>query len=284
MQLLCGKHYLCTPMKISPVRSFILVLLSGLVLLGCKSEFERVRTSNDPERMLAKANAYYDEGDWDRAQILYELVINNYRGRGEAEEVYFKYAYTHYNMQQYILSSHYFRNFANTFINSPDREEAEFMSSYSQYMLSPNFRLDQGATEKAIEGFQLFVNTYPNSPRVEQCNQLIDEMRVKLEKKAFQQGQLYYDMGNYESAMHTFENVLKDFPESKRAELIRYRIVESSFLLAENSIYEKKEDRFKETLEKAARFLKRYEKSPYNRDVRKIIEDSESKIKELEYE
>lgn len=62
------------------------------------------------------------------------------------------------------------------------------MSVYSLYKTSPGYRLDQSNTEKAIDGFQLFVNTYPNSKRVEECNKLIDECRAKIEFKSFEAG------------------------------------------------------------------------------------------------
>ena len=65
-----------------------------------------------------------------------------------------------------------FKNFSNTFPNSEYREESDFMTAYSNYQLSPTFRLDQTYTIKAIEGFQLFANTYPDSKRVEECNRL----------------------------------------------------------------------------------------------------------------
>ena len=245
-----------------------------LVLSACKSEFERVRASNDPERMLQKAYDYYDEGEFYKAQILFELTINNYRGQAEAEKLYFTYAYSLYHQEQFILSAHYFNNFANTFINSELREEADFMSSYSYYRLSPSFRLDQSYTHKAIDGFQLFVNTYPESERVQECNELIDQMRDKLEQKAFMQGKLYYDMTLYEAAMHSFETVLKDFPETDRAEEIRFFVIESAYLYAKNSIYDKRGERYRVVLEKIARFRDKYPKSGYSDEVEEYAKES----------
>jgi outer membrane protein assembly factor BamD len=159
----------------------------GILLLssGCRSEFERVRASADPNLLYNKAVEYYEEGEYLRAQTLLELIISSFRGRKEAEKIYFYYANTHYHLGKFILSSYYFKNFANTFTTSELREEAEYMSAYSYFRLSPSFRLDQGYSEKAIEGFQNFVNAYPSSPRVEKCNALIDQLRRKLEKKGF---------------------------------------------------------------------------------------------------
>jgi len=216
---------------------FSIILGSIILLSACKSDFEKVRTNPDPDFLIKKAFEYYEQEDYNKAQTLFELVINSLRGKTEAEKVYFSYAYTHFYQGKYILASYYFKNFVATYGNSPLKEEAEYMSSYSYYKLSPIYRLEQSNTLKAIDGFQIFVNTYPNSERVAECNRLIDEMRIKLERKEFSIGQLYYDTKQYQSATRVFENMLKDYPDSKDHENIRHLIVKSAYLLAENSVY-----------------------------------------------
>ena len=150
------------------MKNTLLVAFVGMSLLlsACKSEFEKIRSSGDVSRIYTKALEYYEQQEYQRAQSLFELIISSYRGKKESEEIYYKYAYTYYHLGQYILASYYFKNFSNTYGASSLREEADFMSAYSNYQLSPTFRLDQTYTNQAIDGFQLFVNTYPNSSRV----------------------------------------------------------------------------------------------------------------------
>ncbi|MFN7116778.1 MAG: outer membrane protein assembly factor BamD [Saprospiraceae bacterium] len=262
-----------------------LVVLLGMLLLlvmsACKSEFERIRTSNDPELLYKKANEYYNAGEYQKAQALYELVIASFRGRPEAEDISFKYAYTYYNTEQYILASYYFKNFSQTYATSANREEADFMSAYSNYQLSPTFRLDQKYTQQAIEELQLFVNTYPRSNRVQECNALIDQLRAKLEKKAFEEGKLYFDLRYYQSATHVFENLLKDYPETKNAEEVRYMIIQSAYLLAENSLVSRQEERYQEVLTRAEPFLAKYPSSQYRKEVASIQIISQKKLNQL---
>lgn len=259
----------------------LLGCVSTLLMIACKSEFERVRISGDPELLYKKANDYYVAGEHQKAQTLYELLQSAVRGTPRAEEVYFKYAYTYYQLKQYILASYYFKNFSQTYTNSPKREEADFMSAYSNYQLSPTFRLDQTYTTKAIDELQTFVNTYQRSNRVEECNKLIDELRAKLEKKAFEEGKLYFDLRMFQSATHVFENLLKDFPETKNAEQVRFMIVNSAFLLAENSVVDKQEERYQEVITRAATFITRYPKSEYTREVSSIQIISNRKLNQL---
>ena len=103
------------------------------------------------------------------------------------------------------------------------------MAAYSNYQLSPSFRLDQQYTNQAINQLQNFINTYPNSERLSDANALIDELRKKLEQKAFDSGILYYDIRQYASAIQALENLLKDFPETSRAAEVRYYIVKTEF-------------------------------------------------------
>ena len=130
------------------ISTFFFILIVSLSI-GCKSSFETVRTSNDPPTILKAANKYYDEEDYRKAQTLYELIIPFYRGKAEAEDLFYRYTYTYYHQDQYIFASHYFDNFTKTFYNSTKKEEMAFMSAYSNYLMSPNFKLDQKPSDLA---------------------------------------------------------------------------------------------------------------------------------------
>ncbi|MBK8922996.1 MAG: outer membrane protein assembly factor BamD [Saprospirales bacterium] len=261
------------------------VLLLLLVLMGmlsaCKSEFERIRVSGDPELVLRKAFEYYDKGEYQKSQTLFDLVLNTIRGGKDAERAYFNYAYTYYHLEQFMLAAYYFKNFTNTFTNSDYREEAAYMSAYSNYLLSPTFRLDQSNSRQAIDEFQLFTNLFPQSKRVAECNKLIDELRRKLEEKAFAEGELYFNLRQYQSALISFDNLLRDYPESPDAERVRFLIAQSAFLLSENSIVEKKHDRYAETVTRCNDFLEKYPTGKYSREIKQLRRDAEQALKDL---
>lgn len=275
-------YYFCSPMNVS---SRLITLASFLLLLllnsSCKTKFEKIRISNDPERVLREAHAYFDAEDFYKAQTLYELAIPAFRGKLEAEKIFFNYAYTHYNTKQYMLSSHYFKNFANTFGNSEKKEEADYMAAYSHYAMSPAHNLDQSESDKAIEAFQLFMNTYPDSERVKECNELITQMRAKMEDKAFEEGKLYFDLKRYNSATTSLANMLKDFPETDKAAEVRYLIAKASFLLADNSVYLKKVERYNEAIARCNDFLKKHSKTKFKKEVDSYLEDSQKELNRI---
>jgi outer membrane protein assembly factor BamD len=257
--------------------SFLLVL--ALLFPSCKSEFEALRNSNNPDRIYREANKYFDKKEYDRAIALYDIIIQFYRGRQEAEDLFFRYAYAHYHIGDFILASTYFKNYASTFTNSVNREEAEYMAAYSNYRLSPNYKLDQTNTLKAIEGFEQFINAHPNTERAVQANAMIDKMRAKLEQKSFEQGNLYYKIGQYQAAMTSFQNTLKDFPESQRLEEVRFLILKSSYILASNSIFEKQEERYLETLQNYNQFVRKHPNSRYLKEAQNIERDALNQLK-----
>lgn len=263
------------------MRFLVYILLIVSTLYACKSSFEQVRLSNDPERILKESIKYYDKGEYLRAQTLMELILNQYRGTRQGEELFFKYAYTHFHLNNFQLAATYFTNFASTFAYSQFTEEADFMTAYSYYKQSPSFRLDQEPSQKAIDAFQDFANKYPESERVEECNRLIDELRAKLEEKAYAQGVLYYDLSQYNASIAAFDNMLGEYPESARAEEVRYLILKSAFEYAVKSVYDKRAERYEAALERFQEYINRYPEGPHANDAREIKKKIDVNLKSL---
>lgn len=257
------------------------LLFAGMLLLvsSCKSAFERTRVSGDPELILRKAFEYYEKGEYQKSQTLFDLVLNTIKTTKDAEKAYYYYAYTYYYLKQYTLAAYYFKNFSNTYTTSAFREEASYMSAYSNYLLSPTYRLDQANTRQAIDEFQIFVNLFPQSKRVAECNKLIDELRRKLEYKAYAEGELYFNLRQYQSAVISFDNLLRDYPESPDVEHVRYLIAKSAFLLSENSVIEKKRDRYTATITRCDDFLEKYPSGKYTKEIKQIRRDAEQELK-----
>ncbi len=236
---------------------FVVITIATLAV-GCRSNFERIRTSNNPELMLTTADSLYNKEEFGKAATLYELIVPAFRGKKEAEHIAFRIASTHYDKGSYVLSSHYFKQFANTYTTSERKEDALYQSAISYYRLSPRHQLDQTDSESAIEAFQEFVNAYPNSDKVEECNRYIDQLRAKAELKAFNSGKLYYHTRDYSSSIRALENLLKDYPGTEYAEESRYILIQANKDWAERSIFTKKEERFQAAVEYCDAYLKRH--------------------------
>ncbi len=228
------------------LRSILFLITALLVFNGC--EYQKLLKNGAPDAKLEGAKTYYNKGDYNRALPLLEDLIGRFRKREKAEDVYYYYAYTHYGMHDFYLASHHFRKFCETYRRSKYLEEASFMHAKCEYHKSLPYELDQTSTSKAIEKIQLFVNKFPSSIHIEECNELIDELRSKLHKKAFDGAMLYYNMGDYRSAVVAFKNTLIDYPDIPQIDKISFHIVESSFLYAKKSVSEKQRKRYNAAL------------------------------------
>ena len=65
------------------------------------------------------------------------------------------------------------------------------------YLDTPEPRLDQSSTYKAIEELQMFMEYFPESDRKELAQNMIFELQDKLVEKEFLSAKLYYDLGSY---------------------------------------------------------------------------------------
>ena len=263
---------------LATITSFLLLLS----LLSCRSEFEKIRTSGDPNKIKEEADRLFEKGEYTRSITLMELVIPSFRGRAGAEDLSYQFADAHYLNGSYTLAAHYFKSFAETYGASPRREEAMYRSAYCNYRLSPRSQLDQESSQRAIDAFQLFVNTYPNSERVVDCNRYIDELRNKLEEKAFNAGRLYYNTKNYSSAIQSLDNLLKDFPGTTKTEEARFLLVKASLDWADNSIYLRQQERYQKTIDRCKSYLRKHPDSKRAEEVSKFQERCEKELNNIQ--
>ena len=255
------------------------VLALLFITLGsCKSKYEKLKASNDYAKKYQEAIKYYNKKDYTKALGLFDVLVERYHGRSGAEDLFYYYAFTNYKLKDYTSARFHFKTFADTYPSSPRAEECRFFSAYCYYLDSPNFSLDQENTLKAIETLQLFINLYPKSDRVTEASKLIQNLRDKLEMKAYENAKLYLIISDYQSAVIAFNNALRDYPDTKFGEEMEYLIVKSQYLYASHSFEDKQEDRFNQTIAYADQFSDKYPNSKYGSEVKGYNKDSQAGI------
>lgn len=181
-----------------------LTLLASVLALiiittgSCKSSYEKLKASNDYLKKYRAAINYYNQKDYTKALGLFEMLAERYRTHPEAEDLFYYYAFTYYKQKDYISAKYQFKKFADTYTSSPRAEECRFFQAYCSYLDSPNYSLDQTTTLTAIDDLQLFINYYPKSDRVTEASKLIQNLRDKLERKAYENAKLYLTLSDYQ--------------------------------------------------------------------------------------
>ena len=215
---------------------------------------------------------YHEKGDYMKSQTLMEELMTVYRGTSKGEIVHYYYALSTYNLGDFILASFHFRNFVKSYPQSKHAEECAYMNAYCYFLMSPNYTLDQTDTKSAITEFQQFINSYPHSSRVATCNEMIDKLRIKLEKKSYEISKQYFLISDYKAAIVAMNNFHKDFPASRYLEELAYVNVKANFQLALNSIEAKKKERLDATIQAYYKFIDGYPKSSWVKPAESIFE------------
>lgn len=264
----------------SGVSRVLVISLIFVSLVSC-SEFRKLQKSDDWEAKYNGAMNYYEEGDYYRSIALFEEVLPLTRGKAEGEKAQFYYAYAHYNDKQYLLGAHYFKSFYETYSRSEYAIEAQFMYAYSLYKSSPIYSLDQTSSEEAIEAFQLFINRNSSSKYVSDAEQILAELQVKLETKAYHSAKIYHKIGVLNSAIIAFDNFAINYPDSKFNAELQFLKIESSFLVAQKSIPSKQRERFNTVIERYEEYIDDYPESIFIEEAQKYYDDALNQLEKL---
>ena len=262
------------------MKKILQILLITLVFTSC-GEYQKVLKSDDYNYKYEKAVSYYEAEQYNRAMPLFNELSTALRGTSKMQEVAYYYAYCNYVTGDNLTAAYLFRNFTINYPSSKHTEECTFMVAQCYYNETPVYSLDATNNYKAIKEFQSFVDRFPSSERLEKCNVLIDELRIILSTKAFENAKQYYITENYKSAIIALDNVLIDFPSYDNREEVHFLIVKSSYLLAVNSISIKVEERLKATLNAYSQFEDIYPKSEHLEDLKNTYNKTIQSLTEL---
>jgi outer membrane protein assembly factor BamD len=224
---------------------------------------------------------YYEQEEYIKAITLLEDVMPYYKLTIEGEKLYYMYCLANYKLEDYYLSGYYFKRFIRQYPTSKDAEEALFLSSLCSVHNSPEYKLDQTETYNALDQLQIFVDQYPNSSRIDTCNEVMDGLRAKLELKQYEHARLYYQTENYKSAVVALNQTLEFYPESEYKEEVYYLLVKSNYELALNSIETKKLDRLNETIKSYRTFVAAFPESSKVNDLKSVKKLTEKLIAEM---
>jgi outer membrane protein assembly factor BamD len=265
------------------MKRFWVFILAVMLLASC-SEYQMLLKSQDYQLVYKKAIEYYNKADYVRAQSLLEGIRTVFSGTSKAPNIAYYRAFCSYNMKDYELASSLFKQFVSTYPESAFAEECLYMMGFCDYKASPRPRLDQQLTDKALSGFQLYLNRYPNSSRKEKINEYMDELRDKLSYKAYLSASNYFQRGYYKAATISLQNCLKDFPTSKYREEIMYMLFVSKYEMAVNSVEEKQLERYNSAQEEYYYFVDEYPKSKYIHNMDKMYDEINRFLKNYQFE
>ncbi|OYX86309.1 MAG: outer membrane protein assembly factor BamD [Flavobacteriales bacterium 32-34-25] len=221
----------------------IVSLLLLVVLFSSCNEYQKALKSEDVSVKFAMADTLYAQAKYSKALRLFEQIAPEFRGKPQAEKLFYMYAQSYYKTKQYYLAAYQFESFASGYPKSVKIQEASFLGAKSYSILSPVYSLDQADTFKAIEKLQAFIDRFPNSEYLAEANGLTKLLSEKIELKVYENAKGYNTISDFKSAIVAFDNFIIDYPGTKFKEDALYYKLDSAYQLGINSVPEKMQDR-----------------------------------------
>jgi len=221
----------------------IVSLLTLIVLFSSCSEYQKALKSEDIAFKYDVSSKMYDKGKYEKAIRLFEQIAPSYKGKPQAEKLFYMFSQSYYKTKQFYLAGYQFENFASSYPKSEKVEESSFLGAQCYSKLSPVYSLDQVDTDKALDKLQNFIDTYPNSNYLPQANAIVKVLKYKIEKKAFENAKQYNTISDYRASQIAFDNFISDFPGTTFKEDALFFKLDSAYKLAVNSVVLKMEER-----------------------------------------
>lgn len=191
--------------------SFIMINL--IFLIGCGGR--KIRGNLTSKERFAIAKEILDDGDYLDAKTQFRIITLSYQGTSVIDSAQYYLAECHFHLKEYILAAAEYQKLAKMFPNSPLVGAAQYKTGLCDYKLSPKYSLDQEYTHSAIRKLQQFLEEYPKDKYVPEATQKLNELRKKLSKKDYKNGEIYYKMGDYEAAIVYFQSVIDNYYDTE---------------------------------------------------------------------
>ena len=264
------------------------IFLLSILLVSC-GEYNKVLKLTDIDKKFEYAKRYFDEGRFSRSATLLEEVVQMRRGSAMGEEALYLLAQSYFGMKDYLTASEYFATYFKTYPKGQFVELARFYSAYGLFMESPDPRLDQSSTYKAMEQFQDFIELFPQSERKEEAQNMLFQLQEKLALKELLTTRLYYNLGdfllfpfpggNYLSAVITAQNAIRTYPYTKYREDFMYLIFKSKYEMAVRSVDEKREFRFRDVVDEYYAFINEFPEGRFTKEITRLYQNIDRRLK-----
>jgi outer membrane protein assembly factor BamD len=224
------------------MKKIISLILIVAFFVSC-SEYQKALKTEDIGVKFEVATKLYDAGKYNDAIRLIEQIAPAYRGKPQAEKLFYMFSMSYYNTKQFYLAAYQFESFTSGYPKSEKIEEAAYLGAKCFSKLSPVYSLDQVDTFKAIDKLQAFIDSYPNSSYVAEANKTLRELNDKIERKVYENAKQYNTIMEYKAAMVALDNFVSDYPGTPYKEDALFYKYDSAYQIGINSVPSKMEER-----------------------------------------
>ena len=224
----------------------IIFILLIVLLNSCAKK--NVQLEEDLSPRFEKAMKYFDKEKYSRAKDEFDYIIMADPGSKIANESQYYMAETMFQLEEYGQASIAFDRYVRFSPDYSKIEKARYRICECAINSSNSYQRDQSQTQKALEQLQMFIEDFPGSDRLNDAEEAILSLRLKLAQKDYEVGRMYLKLEEYESALVYFQSVLNHYYDTAFAEDARIGIIFTHILnenrMGAQSYFKSQEGRF----------------------------------------
>ena len=167
--------------------------------------------------LFALGQSEFEEGDYQDAAEALDRLLLTFGNFEQAAEARFLLARSYFEDEQYLIASDEFRRFLERHGGHASAPEAALGICRAQSALSPISQRDQLHTRQAVTVCRDVVADYRGDAASQQADSIANDMRDKLAKKEYENGDFYFRRGGMDSAIVYWEIVVDEFADTEWA-------------------------------------------------------------------
>lgn len=205
------------------------IVLLALGLAGCSSlsTTETPQEVDAPDKLYAKAQAYFKEGSYNKAYQAFAEVERQHPYSDWSVQAQLMSSYALYQAKKYEEAMEAFRSFITLHPAHEHVVYAYYMLGVCLYEQIPSVERDQGDTALALEAFVEVIQRFPHTPYAKDARFKIDLIQDHLAGKEMDVGRYYLTQKSYVSAINRFKNVVDHYQNTSHITEALYRLVEA---------------------------------------------------------
>lgn len=250
----------------SPHRMILKILLflslAGMVFLSGCSGLD-LTPQTPPDELLKDAIAYTRVENFEDAKKNLNKIIEDYPDSPERVTATLLKAEVHYKNEQYEESKFLFKGFLEQYPVHRLADRAQYFKAMSDYKLIDLETRDQTNARNALEEFDYFLKTYPDSKYQKKARSKRKKCLESLARNQLEIGKYYFRINSFQSAIVRFQQLMATYPNQPFLD-------EVMFLLAE-SYY--KEQNFDEAENRFLKLIEKYPRSEFVKEARVRLRD-----------
>jgi len=249
------------------MKNLIILLFLSVLVAGCSSSSLNTIDFTADKKLEYALKLFHDEDYLDAVQE-FQSIILQFPGNAVIDDAQYYLAQSRFERHEYIMAAYEFSKLIKQMPASEYVPTAQFMLADSYYELSPDYRLEQQYTGKAIQEFQAFIDFFPTNEKVKDAEKKIAELNIKKAHKEFNTATLYEDMHFYKAATEYYENVVEEYHDTPYAPMALYKKIK---LLVDK-------EKNTEALIDSKRFIEKYPEDPNFNEIEELKTSLETKL------